>query len=230
MSLMVYAMFILSMTVTFVTSDLAWSLNDELSAPETEFSLNDEVFTFDQDGSDLFSQDGGNSGLNSKDNDNVDDPFELAGCTSELFPAFGKSRMRRRRESADCKNPAFTPSMGAFPVGPPIDPFGIFQNQVDLDSMRNSDCKLLTLGLLEIGLCHSGVGALPAGIDVTIGGLIFKAFDLQHCSPALPSSTVCPSPQRLYCCVNAYGNVDDPTNIRGEICVPISAIVGDPQF
>lgn len=196
--LVLHAIFDLSILVSLVMSNSAWSLNDELSAPETDFSLNDEVLAFDQpilspqDGSDLFFEGVENSGLISSDDDGVGEPFELADCpSSELFPALDKSRMRRRDGSSECKNPASTPPSGS---NPPFDaarnPFGSqgmmqLLNSVRTDRQKNDACGYLTRGLLPFGLCHSGVGTSSTDVAVTIGELKFQTVNLQHCSPGM---------------------------------------------
>ena len=190
-----HAMSIFSVIVPLVMSDSASPLNDELSAPETEFSLNNELLAFDQSMNfnsspepDLISEDAKSSDLFWNDENDVDESFKLADCSSsEIFPALGKSRMRRPGGSEECKNPTLTPSNSAFSLwwDPAIDPWDILQNRVEQDSMRHSDCIVLTSNLLPFGLCHSGVGAVPSKQEVKIGGLSLTAFDLQHCSPSM---------------------------------------------
>lgn len=180
-----------------VMSNSAWPLNDELSASETEFSLNDEVLASDQfklsmnlDSSpepDFFFDNVKNSDLISNDGNNVGGSFDFADCSSsELFPTVDKLRIRRRDGSEECKNPTSTPSASGFSLwGPDIDPWDILQDRVEQDSMRHRDCVVLTSGLLPFGLCHSGVGAVPSKQEVKIGGVSLRAFDLQHCSPSM---------------------------------------------
>ena len=139
-------------------------MNDELSALETDFSLNDEVLAFDQpnlpmnlnlspqDRSGLLLEGVKSSDLVSSDDD-VSGSFEVADfSSSELFPALGKSRMKRCGESAECRIPASMPFTGAIPpFDPAIDPFGVLLNKVTLDLNQHSDCKALAFGLLEVG-------------------------------------------------------------------------------
>ena len=125
---MVHAILILSLLVPLIMSDSAWSLSDELSAPETNLPLHDEMLAFDQptlamnlnaspqDGSNMFFENVDNSGLVSDDDNDVGESWELAGCSSsEIFPAVGKSRMRRRDESTECKSPTSVPPTGSTP-------------------------------------------------------------------------------------------------------------------
>lgn len=201
------AIFVLSIILSIVMLTTAWSLSDDLFAPETEFSLNDEMLAFDQptlptdldsspqDESGLFFEDMESSSSLSSDENGVGGSFEIADCSpSELFPALGESRMRRRDGSAGCKNPASTPPTGA---GPPFDaardPFNtqgmIFLGGFRVNQPRNTDCSMLTAYVLPFGVCHSGNDVLPTGVSVTIGQRAFLAVDLQHCSPSMLKPT-----------------------------------------
>lgn len=190
-------MFSFSVIVPLVMSDLAWPLNHELSAPETDFSLNNEVLAFDQSMNfnsspepDLFPENAKSSDFFSNDEIGVNESFELADCSSsELRPALGTSRMRRRGVSEECKNPTSTSSTSAFSLwDPAIDPWGLVENRIEQNSLRYSDCVVLTFNVLPFGLCHSGVGAVPSEHEVNIGGLSLQTFDLQHCSPSMSNS------------------------------------------
>lgn len=241
------AMFSFFVIMFLMMSETIWSLNDKLFAPEMEFLLNDEMFAFDQslilptdfnfspqDGSDLFFE----SAL-SNDDDDVGEPFDLAGCSSsEPFPALGKSRMRRRDESARCKNPGSTsPITDSTPpfdaARDPTGTAGLIQliNSARMDRVQNSACESFTFGALPFGVCHTGIGALPSNIiAIRIGGFEFKAVDLEHCSAASLFSTICSFPEKCYCCSFSYNDPGDANNLRGKVCVPISVLMGEPQF
>lgn len=199
---MAHAILIFFLLVILVMSDSAWSLSDELSAPETDLPLNDEMLAFNQptlamnlnaspqDGSNLFFEDVDNSGLVSDDDNDVRESWELAGCSSsESFPALGKSRMRRRDESTQCKSPTSVPPTGSIP---PFDPSrtllgspGMMQllNTVKVDRVPNNVCVYLSRGVLPFAVCHSGNGVISTTLTVTIVEMTFSTVNLQHCSP-----------------------------------------------
>lgn len=246
------ATFIFAIVVSLVMSDADSFLNDGLSAPDTEFSLNDQMFAFDQstlpmnldvlpqDGSDLFLENVKNGGLVS--NDGVGESFELADCSSsEMFPALGKSRMRRRDGVSECKNSASTPPGGSLP---PFDAAGsglfgspgmmTLFNTVTEKTPENINCGLFTLGALNFGVCHTGEGALDANYPISFNGARFGTVNLQNGSPAPGPATICPPPEQLFCCARAYYDLNDAGtnyrgNYRGDICISISALMGEPQ-
>ena len=192
---------ILPVIVSIVTSDSDWFGSDEPLAPENGFVWDDEVHEFDQpalpfdlassiqDGFGSLFGDMEGSDLFASDDDGIGESFELAACSSsELFPAIGKSRMRRRDGSAACMNPASTPQTGTLPpFDAARDPFATqgmtrLLGDIRFDRPANSACEILTWGVLPVGVCHSGAGALPTNIIITIGSLSFEAVDLQYCS------------------------------------------------
>lgn len=194
--------FLLSIVVSAVISDSTWSFSDELSAPETEVLLNDEVHASNQPdlpmnlasspqgGSGLLFGDMESSNLFSSDDDGIGRSFELADCSSsELVPAIRKSRIRRRDGSTTCENQDSTPPTAS---NPPFDaaqdPWGGLQGlnrqftEFRQEEDQNSACGLMTLTLLPWGACHSGSGTSPAGF-VTIGGMTVVSVFLPQCSP-----------------------------------------------
>ena len=245
------AIFIFAIVVPWVMSE-----SDLFSVPETEVSLNDEVLAFDQstspinfdlspqDGSDLLFGDMENNQMISNGDDGFDQTFELVDCSSSsLFPARGKSRMMRRDGSPECKDPALTPptdSIGS-ESNPPFDAtHGLFGtegmmllNPVRATLPENSDCKLFTLGALNFGVCHTGEGEENTNYFITLNGIKFGTVNLQNGFAAPGFISICPSPQKLYCCAKAYYDLSEQRtsyrgNYRGEICISMSALMGEP--
>lgn len=195
-------MFSLSVVVPSVIADSDWSWSDDLPAPETEFPSIDEGLAFSQpdlfmdstsspqDGSDLLFGDMDSSDVFSSDHDSTSESFALADCSSsELSPATGISRMRRRDGAAGCQSPTLTPPNAAIPSFEATrDPAWGMRSleklfstaKKDLD--RNSACEMISEGLLLRGACYSGEDAVPAGL-LTVGRLVFLSYTLQGCTP-----------------------------------------------
>ena len=219
-----------------------WSLNDNLFAPETELLSNDELFAFDhsilptnfnfspQDESDMIFGD-----APTNDGNDVGESFDLVDCrSSNPSSPFGKSRLRQRDESARCENSASTTlPLDNTSFGASDNPLILFQLVISLirDRKQNEACDALTFHVLPFGVCNSGIEAFPSmTLLISIGESAFSPVNLQHCSPAQRFSTVCPVPERLYCCEKTYKDRKDATNLRGDVCLSISELMGEPQF
>lgn len=236
------AIFNFSIIVFFVILNSTWSLNDDLFTPETELLSNADISASDQlllptnpnsspqDESDIFWGD-----APPNDDGDIAESFDLVDCSSSnSFPAFGKSRIRRRDESTRCKNPSLTsPPSDNFPFGTSADPLAGLQlfTSFRRNRRKNTACDALTFNVLPFGVCNSGIDALPSIIMfVSIGGSLFIPVDLQHCSPGEMYSSICPVPEKLYCCARVYEDRKDKTNLRGDVCVSISEVMGEPQM
>lgn len=248
------ATFIVSVAASLLMSQPDLFLNDELSIPETAFDQSTLPIDFDlspQDGSDLSLGGVEDSGLISNNDSGVGDPFELAGCSSsELFPALGKSRMRRRDAASECKNSGSASSSGNDPpidsAGDPLGALGTTPlfNALSRESTPHAGCSLYSLGVLPVGVCHSGVGKENLNYPVAINGAIFETFVLERCTPLIGTLSICPVQKELYCCGRAryltrpwkpnFPGVgpfytDAAPNYVGLGCISLSRLMGAPE-
>lgn len=244
--------FVFAVVVSLVMSD-----SDLFSIPETGLSLNDGMLAFDQsaspmnfdvspqDGSDLLFGNLDSGQLISNGDEGLDDPLELAECSSSnLFPALGKSRMKQRDRIPESEDLTWRPpnNNAGSNSNPPFDRsrglFGtegmMFLNRARERQSENSDCKLLTMGALNFGVCHTGEGEEIANYPISFNGARFVTVNLRNGSPPPELTSNCVSPQKLYCCARAYYDLTEEAtsysgNYHGDICISLSALLGGPQ-
>lgn len=208
-------LFILSIIVSPAKSDLIF---DDLPLSDTELPLNDDALAFNpqalpltddtlafnqqaspvdltsspQEGSDSLFGDTGNIDLFSTEYDGVWETSQLAGCTSsELLPAIGKSRLRRRDGTGACENLDTTAPTDAGAAA--YDDFlrnleettnrkALGTNNLDL----SINCAVISGGQLPWEICSSGdhMDRIRSGwIDINPNWLsAVLMHDLNHCT------------------------------------------------
>lgn len=173
--LLIDILFILFVLVSATTSDSIFLPSEE---GPTDFSLNGKALAFDEpalpldltslplDKSISLFEDSGSTNLYLSDNNSGfigDEPFQLADCSSssDLFPATGKSRLRRLDRCRGSQNSDPTSSDGFPPFGVPSKVINDLEKMLGLpayedDSRQNSICRLVTANVLPWGVCSSG--------------------------------------------------------------------------
>ena len=136
----------------------------------------------------------------------LDSSFDVADCsTSILFPAIGKSRIKRAAANSEkCKNPTSgainNPPLGGDEQGPTgpdvtdeeVDEF--FQNpairrlwfKAEDTENQNPSCHMISLGALPYGVCSSGSVAdqssVVENVVEIVGAGSFRGLTLAHCT------------------------------------------------
>lgn len=213
--------------IVFVASSTSQPfLSDDSPFSDTELLSDDQLLAYNSPGASvsLFS-DTNNSDLFSSTNDdlNLDEPFELADCSSfeDLKDSPDISKSRIRRNDSRCPNPG----VGAEPFKSEFEFSG--QGSVwvwgdeGIHERRNGQCQIMTAGALPWGVCYQPTGSPlnPVGTSVVPpnSGREVPAFLLGSCAlgtfaikiewivdwlHTAPGDTVsCPATWEFYCCV-----------------------------
>lgn len=142
-----------------------------------------------------------NSGFLSSGDVNLDDSFQLAGCSaSEDFPAIGKSRIRRN--GILCPNSGAQPLTGAEPLQSefnfgqePLNRPNEIWGDSFVEERQNGLCKRITNGVMPWGVCYWPEEPLeplrPNVVPPSIEKIGFPAFILDYCELGTSATKLC---------------------------------------
>ena len=189
---------VLNMTIIVVMVFLANSnslsfASDDFLFPDAEMSFDGELLAFNSpDTLGPLSSNTNNDDIFSSQSDsvNLDEPFELAGCSSfeniEDLPVIGKSRSRRSGSS--CTNPGAgagplkSESEFEFSGGGSLRMWG----EEGIHERRNGQCLLMTAGSLPWGVCYKPTESplVPMGTSIVPqnSGRVVSSFFLSSCT------------------------------------------------